>query len=163
MLIWGNKGYSDSVGFLLKTCQDCGEFTVFYVIQHRKKFTLYFIPTFSYSSKHFIICHSCGEKFIVPKEMKSDLEENLLSEDELNESLENIKQAAIKLEEEEKKKSLSEIKKCPHCAKEIKADSNYCEFCGGNLPKKNKCPFCAEEINPDSNYCKFCGSNLQST
>ena len=51
VFVWGNKGYHDRLGYIIQTCPACKTQTVFAVEQVKKKFTVYFIPTFSYSQK----------------------------------------------------------------------------------------------------------------
>ena len=41
------------------------------------------MPTFSYSKKQFIECELCNAAFEVPKEMKRELAERIMSEKEI--------------------------------------------------------------------------------
>jgi len=47
VLIWGRKGYSQNLGIIVIDCPSCRKNQPFVVLQQGKKFTLYFIPTFS--------------------------------------------------------------------------------------------------------------------
>ena len=59
MIIWGNKKQREGVGFSIHSCYRCGV-TVHVVAEQKSKFTLYFIPVFTYSHKAFLFCTSCN-------------------------------------------------------------------------------------------------------
>lgn len=84
MIIWGRKGYSDFLGYVIMTCPKCGTQGPFEVYQFRKKFTLYLVPTFTYSSKQALVCCACQAKFEVPDDKKEVVAKNLLTQDELS-------------------------------------------------------------------------------
>ena len=83
MFIWGTKGSVQKIGYLIQECPSC-ESGPFAVHQAKKKFTLYFIPTFSYSNKQYLECLSCHDSFEVPSEMKPSIERNLLTQAEFS-------------------------------------------------------------------------------
>ena len=83
MFIWGTKGSVQKIGYLIQECPSC-ESGPFAVHQAKKKFTLYFIPTFSYSNKQYLECLSCHDSFEVPSEMKPLIERNLLTQAEFS-------------------------------------------------------------------------------
>ena len=58
MIIWGNKKQREGVGYTIHSCYRCG-MTVHVVAEQKSKFTLYFIPVFTYSHKAFLFCSSC--------------------------------------------------------------------------------------------------------
>ena len=58
MIIWGNKKQREGVGYLIHSCYRCGV-TVHVVAEQKSKFTVYFIPVFTYSHKAFLFCISC--------------------------------------------------------------------------------------------------------
>ena len=58
MIIWGNKKQREGVGYLIHSCSRCGV-TVHVVAEQKSKFTVYFIPVFTYSHKAFLFCSSC--------------------------------------------------------------------------------------------------------
>ena len=58
MIIWGNKKQREGVGYLIHSCYRCGV-TVHVVAEQKSKFTVYFIPVFTYSHKAFLFCSSC--------------------------------------------------------------------------------------------------------
>jgi hypothetical protein len=72
MFIWGNKGYSDHLGYVIQTCPACKQTSAFHVFQLKKKFTVYFVPTFSYSERQLLECGACHASFEVPKELKGN-------------------------------------------------------------------------------------------
>lgn len=58
MIIWGNKKQREGVGYAIRQCYRCGV-SVHVVAEQKSKFTLYFIPVFTYSHKAFLFCSSC--------------------------------------------------------------------------------------------------------
>jgi DnaJ like chaperone protein len=70
ILVWGYKGYCDLLGYILEQCPQCRATGLFAVKQVGKKFTVYFIPTFSYSSKQYAECSTCHSMFEIPPEQK---------------------------------------------------------------------------------------------
>ena len=59
MIIWGNKKQREGVGYTVHSCYRCG-MTVHVVAEQKSKFTVYFIPVFTYSHKAFLFCSSCN-------------------------------------------------------------------------------------------------------
>jgi hypothetical protein len=59
MIIWGTRTKREGVGFVLEGCPRCQVERVHFVAQARTKFTLYFVPTFTTSSKALLICTEC--------------------------------------------------------------------------------------------------------
>ncbi len=59
MIIWGNKKQREGVGYAIRSCYRCG-MTVHVVAEQKSKFTVYFIPVFTYSHKAFLFCSSCS-------------------------------------------------------------------------------------------------------
>jgi len=58
VIIWGNKKQREGVGYLIHSCYRCGV-TVHVVAEQKSKFTVYFIPVFTYSHKAVLFCSSC--------------------------------------------------------------------------------------------------------
>ena len=58
MIIWGNKKQREGVGYAIRPCYRCGV-SVHVVAEQKSKFTVYFIPVFTYSHKAFLFCTSC--------------------------------------------------------------------------------------------------------
>lgn len=59
VIIWGNKKQREGVGYTIHSCYRCGT-TVHVVAEQKSKFTLYFIPVFTYSHKAILFCSSCS-------------------------------------------------------------------------------------------------------
>jgi hypothetical protein len=84
MLIWGNKSYSEQLGYVISDCPSCGNTGPLSVFQTQKKFTIYFIPTFSYENQQVLQCGACQATFEVPDEMKNHISSTLMSQSELS-------------------------------------------------------------------------------
>jgi hypothetical protein len=84
MLIWGNKSYSEQLGYIISECPSCGSTGPLSVFQTQKKFTIYFIPTFSYENQQVLQCGACQATFEVPDEMKDHVASTLMSQSELS-------------------------------------------------------------------------------
>lgn len=59
MIIWGNRTKREGRGFILKNCVRCGGEKAHFVAEAKTKFTLYFVPTITYSTKALLICTQC--------------------------------------------------------------------------------------------------------
>ena len=97
VFVWGTKGYGDFLGYVILECPACNIICPLAVEQVRKKFTVYFVPTFSYSSKQFMTCTTCQCSFEIKKEFKGEIAKHLLSQEELSNL---ISEAKRKIEEE---------------------------------------------------------------
>jgi hypothetical protein len=59
LIIWGSRTKREGRGFVLKACPHCRSDCVHFVAVSKAKFTLYFVPTFTYSTKALLICTQC--------------------------------------------------------------------------------------------------------
>lgn len=130
--LFGSKGYSDRLGYIVMKCPGCKTRGVFAVEQERKKFTVYFVPTFQYSKKQLLLCTTCQESFDVAKELKPEIAARLMSQDEL---AAKIRRGGLKKLIAGKRRKTAQAARsyCPGCESEIAADMVYCSRCGRKL------------------------------
>src|SRR6185295_6042257 len=82
MIIWGTRTKREGVGFVLAPCTFCQTDRIHFVAQSKTKFTLYFVPTITTSTKALLVCTECertvevdgarGQQFLqeaVPREV----------------------------------------------------------------------------------------------
>ena len=134
MFIWGTKGYGDFLGYIIDECSECGKTSPFAVEQVKKKFTVYFVPTFSYSNKQFATCTSCGASFEVPKDLKPEVAKNLITQEELSSLIRQANEDAGKQEGARiSGDSTHKINYCPSCGNKVDEEINFCPQCGEEL------------------------------
>ena len=151
VFIWGSKGYADTLGYIIQECPECKTTGVFQVIQARKKFTVYFIPTFSYGQKQILVCTTCQATFEVPKENQQEVANNLMSQEELSSLIERLGNEVVESEEQlqetpteppligdsEKQEAAEPRRFCRGCGYEVtgrkEAGFRHCPNCGGKL------------------------------
>lgn len=133
VILFGNKNYYDSLGYIIMKCPGCKTRGVFSVEQERKKFTVYFVPTFQYQSRQIITCKTCNQSFEVDKELKPKIAKNLISQKELNSLRRRGK--LKELTGSGKKRRSKKVAKiyCPSCENEVKKGMVYCPQCGVKL------------------------------
>jgi len=117
--LFGNKGYYDYLGYIVTKCPECRASGVFSVEQERKKFTVYFVPTFQYSKKQLIVCTNCHQRFEVADELRPEIARRLMSQKELSSVM--------------PQKKLASILHCPSCQGELTEKMAYCPQCGRKL------------------------------
>ena len=122
VFVFGNKGYYDTLGYVINKCPECRASVPFSVEQERKKFTVFFVPTFQYSKKQYMVCSRCLEIFEVAPELKEELAARLMTRQELEVELAKRKQ---ELE--------MAVPRCRHCGSRLSQEMVYCPQCGQKL------------------------------
>jgi hypothetical protein len=59
VIIWGTRTKREGRGFIFKPCPSCRSDQVHFAAETKTKFTLYFVPTFTTSTKALLICTRC--------------------------------------------------------------------------------------------------------
>ena len=133
VFLFVNKDYYDLLGYITMKCPVCKMQRIFAVKQERKKLTVYFIPTFQFSSRQIIVCEHCRETFEVDNELKPKVAENMISQKQL-ESLKRrgkLKELTGDPPKRRTKKVINTY--CPSCENEIDKNMVYCPRCGKKL------------------------------
>lgn len=140
ILVWGHKGYCDLLGYVIERCPRCSTTGPFSIKQVRKKFTLYFVPTFSYGSKQYAECFACHSTFEIPKEQQQQIAGALMSQNQLEALIKDVQTrvaqnrvAQRSVEEQRAIDVSSGTKQCPFCAESIKVEAVFCRFCQHDL------------------------------
>jgi len=134
-LVWGRKGYSEFLGYMLFECSSYGWTGPFKVYQTKKKFTLNWIPTFSYDKQH-IECGKCRAVFEVPITSKEEVAARLMSQEDLSRITREAgsNQATANQTNDSNEKDFGgKTKRCPYYAEVIQAAAVYCRFCKREL------------------------------
>lgn len=120
--LFGNKSYQDHLGYIITRCPQCRTTDVFSVEQERKKVTFFFVPTFQYSKKQFMVCTNCRQIFEVADELKPELAGRLMGQEELKSAL-----------EQKRLKNLAGLPHCSSCHNVVGKEMFYCPQCGHRL------------------------------
>ncbi len=101
--------------------------------QEHERFTVYFVSTFRYSKKQFLVCIACHEGFEVAKELKPELAAKLMSQQELSSMVRHgrLKELASGGKRDKARKAARDY--CPGCGGEVAANIAYCPQCSGKL------------------------------
>ena len=96
-VIWGSKKQRENLGLMSMNCPNCQTLRSFNVFEISSKFTLYYLPLFTYKRKQFAFCNSCGYLSETPKGMEDKIRDR-------------IKKTAQKpVDREKEKKALAQI------------------------------------------------------
>jgi len=91
-IIWGSKNQREHLGKMSMKCPNCQDFRSFNVYETSSKFTLYYLPLFTYGRKQVAFCNSCGYLSDIPKGM----------EDKIRERIKKTEQSPVDREKERK-------------------------------------------------------------
>lgn len=72
-IIWGSKKQRERLGMISMKCPACQASRPFTLYETLSKFTLYYLPIFSYNRKQVAVCSSCGYITEIPKGMESKI------------------------------------------------------------------------------------------
>ena len=92
-IIWGSKKQRAHLGLMSTKCPNCQILRSFNVFETSSKFTLYYLPLFTYGRKQVAFCNSCGYLSETPKGMENKIKDR-------------IKKTAQKPEDREKEKKV---------------------------------------------------------
>jgi uncharacterized protein YbaR (Trm112 family) len=132
VVLFGNKDYYDPLGYIIMKCPECKERGIFSVEQERKKLTLYFVPTFQFSSRQIITCSACRQSFEVDDKLKPKIAKNIISEKELK-SLKRRGKLKEIIDSGKRRGRKAAKSRCPGCQSEIERGMVYCPQCGIKL------------------------------
>ncbi|MDD4874392.1 MAG: zinc-ribbon domain-containing protein [Dehalococcoidales bacterium] len=131
--LFGNKDYYDLLGYITMQCPSCNTQRIFSVNQQREKLTVYFIPTFQFSSRQIITCEQCKETFQVDEELKPEVAENMISQKKLDSLIKRGKLDYLTNNVPKRRKRRVARLYCPECKHEIEKSMLYCPQCGNKL------------------------------
>jgi transcription elongation factor Elf1 len=73
IIIFGFRTASAVLATLAFQCARCGHQAAQRVVEIRRKFTLFFIPLFTVSTKRFLVCVACGSTTPLTKEQADQM------------------------------------------------------------------------------------------
>lgn len=97
MIIFGTRSRRDIVGFVGGTCQACQRLTVYGLVKDASRFTLYFVPTFTYHQRLTSICGRCGSAVELDKASRREVLRIATTEIEANRWLARAEEAQAAL------------------------------------------------------------------
>ena len=96
MLLPGYADYVDLSGYLIETCSECHQRSVFAVYEARRKLTITFIPTpVNIKQLRVMECKTCGARFGVPKAWEADLPRRLMTQDQLSARVRELRGSSV--------------------------------------------------------------------
>lgn len=74
-IVWGTKGFIKDLGVMLhsQACPICAQETHWLIKKVGKKFTIFWIPLFTTSSKYYKVCPHCQNAYEITKEEATQL------------------------------------------------------------------------------------------
>ena len=73
MIIFGVRSYVRLLAMINLVCRNCGNPAAHRVVQHTRKFTLFFVPLFPVSHSRSMTCTFCGQGTRLSKEQADQL------------------------------------------------------------------------------------------
>jgi hypothetical protein len=122
VIVFGNKNYGEHLGYIVTRCPKCKVDRIFSIHQERQKLTLYFVPTVQYRVKQYMTCVKCGERFEIADELKPQIAERLMTEEQLKKVLGEMT-VGIRLPSPY----------CPECSQPVLPGMKFCPNCGKPL------------------------------
>lgn len=129
VFLFGNKDYYDLLGYINMKCPICKKQRIFAVKQERKKLTVYFIPTFQFSSRQILVCEHCSEVLQVDDEIKSKVAENMISQKKLDSLIKRGEVDHLIGIAPKRKRRTVKIQ-CANCGSKIDKKVKFCPECG---------------------------------
>jgi ABC-type multidrug transport system permease subunit len=68
ILLFGTKSFQTIVTLVTFVCSQCGVNAPQHVFKRALRFTLFFIPLFSFSTSYFVECSNCGATTALTRE-----------------------------------------------------------------------------------------------
>ena len=75
MVFWGTRSRVRQLMTVNINCRNCKRTTVHGLRRAEKKFTLYFIPLFPISTRHYLQCNVCGARGAITKDRAVELQQ----------------------------------------------------------------------------------------
>ena len=69
---WGKDAKVLAFVGLMK-CQNCNNYSMWYLVEISSKVKVYFIPVAKYGSKYFVMCNVCENGYEVDKDKKNEI------------------------------------------------------------------------------------------
>jgi predicted RNA-binding Zn-ribbon protein involved in translation (DUF1610 family) len=133
VFLFGNKDYYDFLGYITMKCPACNKQRIFAVKQQRKRLTVYFIPTFQFSSRQIVVCQHCGETLQVDDELKTTVAENMITQKKLDSLIKNGKVDHL-IGDNPKRRTRRTVKiTCSSCGSKIDKTVKFCPECGNKI------------------------------
>ena len=133
VFLFGNKDYYDLLGYINMQCPTCKTQRIFAVKQERKRLTIYFIPTFQYSSRQIVVCQHCGAALQVDDDLKPRVAENMITQKKLDSLIESGKVDNL-IEAVTKRKTRKPRRmRCLNCSSLIEKTVRFCPECGSKI------------------------------
>jgi predicted RNA-binding Zn-ribbon protein involved in translation (DUF1610 family) len=133
VFLFGNKDYYDLLGYITMKCPACKTQRIFIVKQERKRLTVYFIPTFQFSSRQIVVCQHCGEALQVDDDLKAKVAENMITQKKLDSLVKSGKVDYLIEAAPKGRTRKPQRMRCSNCSSLIDKKVKYCPECGSKI------------------------------